>query len=346
MNSENYNFWQPPLYYILGGFTARLFSATIDSLSFSQALRVVSLLFTTVGLIALYAELRKWKVNWLAAAAGSLLALTFTQILSAATRATTDSIAILAAVLSLTLVRRVLYDKNLSLLFPILATFLITSTKVLHALPLLAAALLIFLESFSGRLSSQRLRGFLISTSIPFVAAFVHIGWSTFQESRVPADWVNPVIGVNTTSFVGLPIREWLGTAFTGANVATQMWVPESYNEWFISFWQSISGPICIMLVLGAWLIFDRNDPYRSAAWITLIVALVWPSAVQLQAYLSFEMYFPQPSVRYGMTILGLVGGLSAMIAHRKRLTHLLIGLAVGGYLCSLLAVLGVFKAV
>jgi len=342
---ENYNYFQTPVYYFVAGMIARATVFFVGAQKFDTVLRYISSVLTALGLVLLYLVLRKWGVSQNSSLFGSILVLTFPNVLGSATRATPDSAAILAAVAAMFVAYRIVDQKRLGLVLPVGLTVVLTGVKTLSALPMLCLALYLLLSGLFGRLAVVRGRVVAVAFSIPLSFLVIYIGWSQYQSRYVPADWVTPVQGINTIPVEGSPLGEWLNSPVNGADLAAGGSFPSTVSPALLA-WLAL-GLACVSVVvsLGSWAVLDRNDPWRSVAFTLLIGVLVWPVLVQLQAYMGdVASYFPHPTPRYGLSLIGLIGAAFAMTADRRRAVPALIGVASLSFTLALGAVTGVLN--
>jgi hypothetical protein len=342
-NGENYNYWQPPTYYLFAGLTARLLTALFNGLTFDMALRAFGLFVTALGAILLYKELRAWNVARLASFSGTLLVVALPPIVSAATRATPDSAVILSAVVALYLVRRIFLEKKRGLVVPVVLTIFITSIKVVSALPLMSVALIVLINALWGALSRHRARSIALAVSMFFSFFLVHFSWSGYQSLYTPSDWVNPVLGVNQQPLTGSPLIKWFSTAFSGTEIVGGYYFPDSINKFFYGLADDLLNPVVVGIIVLGWLLLRDEGARRPVAWALLVGALAWPMAVQIQVFLSDGTYFPLVSTRYGISLLGLVGAVLAMVAERWRVSWPLLVLAIVEFALMFCAGIGGF---
>jgi hypothetical protein len=94
------------------------------------------------------------------------------------------------------------------------------------------------------------------------------------------------------------------------------------------------------LAVLG-WLMVDRTDKFMAVGICLLVGILVWPLAVQVQAWSTGHMYFPVMNARYGAPFLPIAAALGAMVATRRGVVPLYQMLAIGGCGLATMALLG-----
>ena len=343
---ENYNYFQTPVYYFVAGIAARAVTTISGESTFDTALRYVSSSFTAVGLILLYLMMLKWDVPRIAAFSASVTVLAFPNVLASATRATPDSAALLSAVAAVFVAYRVIQREKFGLSIPILLTALLTGMKTLSALPMLCLALYLFLSSLFGRLKGSKLPVLTVAASIPITFLVVYVGWSRYQDGFVPSGWVTPVQGINTTPVLGTPFGEWLNSPVNGADLAAGSSFPSTVGSSLVAWLTLGLGCLSVAVSLAGWMMIDRNDPWRSMTFTLLLGVAVWPTLVQLQAYIgSVPSFFPHPSPRYGLSLIGLVGVSLAMVATRRKALPALTIVAGTVYLLALGASLDVTGA-
>lgn len=339
---ENYNFSQTPLYYLVAGSLARAMTVVMGETNFDVAMRFISALVTALGLALLNSELRRWKVAPAFGFFAAVFVLTLPPVLASASRATPDCAAILSSVISLMILRRVVVEKKFGVTLPLFLTAILTGIKVLSALPVLCVSIVILFESIRGRLSEHRRQAMIVAFSVPLSFLTVYQGWSIYQSRRVPEGWTSPIAGVSGLPIVGAPFREWLSSVFIGTDMISGTWFPGFVDPWMLNLSLAIQLPVCIGLAAFGWLVMEKGSDWRLVGALLTVGALVWPWAVQMQAFVGSGDYFPRPSPRYGMSMLGVLGAVAAMCASGRSIGKQ-FGAYVGVcYLISFLASTGV----
>lgn len=342
---ENYNYFQTPIYYLIAGSLARSVTALTGASNFDTVLRYFSSGFTAIGLVLLYSMMRKWGVQKRAAFFASILVLTFPNVLGSATRVTPDSVAVLSAVAVVFSAHRVLEQHRFGVVIPALLTVVLTGMKALGALPMLCLALYLLLSGLFGRLRAWRPRALGVAFVIPVSFVVVYGAWSKYQGRYVPAGWVTPVQGINTTPVLGSPFGEWLNSPVNGADLAAGGSFPSTVSAPLLAWLALGLGCLSVVGSLAAWIMLDRKDPWRSVAFTLLIGVMLWPVLVQIQAFMGdVPSFFPHVSPRYGVSLIGLLGVSLGMVAVRREVVSVLAAVSGMSYLLALGAALGILS--
>lgn len=340
----NYNSGHPPLYYAVTGVIARAVDAVVPGFAFVTAGRVVSLGWLVAGMVVLYAALRRWRVPWQYAAPAVALLPAFPSLLSAATTINPDAAAVLGGALALWVLARVVVDGKTGWVVPVALTVLVTGTKVMNALALLAvAAVLLGVALWARPPGALRRRTAALALSIPAAVGAVFVAWGAFQDSRAVAGWVSPIDGVSNRPIEGLPFDEWAATFFVGFNLTEGYYLHPSVNLAVAVVWLSALTPLAVSAPFLGVAGLDRTDPWWLIGAATMTGVLVYPTVVQLQVFANSggTDFFPVVIARYGISLLPLVVACLAAVAARRRLAVPLWAIAGVGWAVMMLAVSG-----
>ncbi|HEX5492938.1 MAG TPA: hypothetical protein VFX70_00005, partial [Mycobacteriales bacterium] len=181
---ENYNFGHPPLYYAITGVIARLADAAVPGGHFVTAARLVGIGWLWAGAMALFLAIRAFGVPARYATAGAALLPLVPGVLYASSTVTNDAAAAVSGGVALLVLARILVRGRAGWLVPAVATFGVTATKVLNALPLLVvAAVLSVLAVVAWRRDGDQIRArALLKVVLGIGAGFVLVyqGWALF----------------------------------------------------------------------------------------------------------------------------------------------------------------------
>jgi hypothetical protein len=340
---ENYNSMHPPTYYLLTGLAARAIDAVLPA-SFVTSARLVGLAWLLAGMAVLYLALRRLGATRPYAALGVAALPLIPTVLHASSTVSNDAPAVLAGALALLVLARVVVEERTGLLVPAAATALVTSTKVLNALPLLVVAALFALRAVlqwrrGERLAARRL--VLLAGAIVVAFLVVYQGWSLFQAGRGPADWVNPIRNLSGRPVHGLPFDELLSTSFTGFPLTSQFYLQPDINGSWVAVWNRL---LTALVVASPFVVLALSKPW-SPAWTvgagTLAGMLLYPLAVEVQVYLWSQLYFPSVLVRYGMTLIPWALAGLVLVASTRKALRTSVALTAGGAALMLATVTG-----
>lgn len=338
---QDYNFGHPPLYYLLTGVFARVANAPFGGMHFITFARITGAIWLFAAMIVLYLALRRFGTRWQFALCAGLLLPCMPSLMYASATVTNDAAAALGGSVAILVAARVFVDRKLGWVLPGVLTALITATKVLNALPLLALAVLLLVLAWqTRRIDLQRARSYLyISVSSIVGAMIVYFGWSTFQKHRGVAHWVNPIQSVSSQPIKGLPFDELFGTSFSSSNVLSSAYLPPQLANNWSTVLVRLAGVLSIAAV-GALLIrHDRWTPRFVLGAIAALGCLTYPWAVELQSYFGNHphRYFPEVVPRYGLSFATVLVAAIAVAADDRNLRKNLFGftaaaLAIGAY--------------
>ena len=305
-NADQYNFAHPPAYYALVGVPARIVEATTP-LSFTDAARLTGAPWLAGGMFMLFVALRRWRVDPAISMVAPLIVLTFPRVLHAATTVNPDAVAPLAGALALWLAARIFLEDNRDWVLPAVMVGAVGLTKVITTIPFVALAILVLARAIRDqgirKLSWQQWwspAASALAIVIPYLA------WQAFQASRGDASWENPLVGINTRDVLGLPGSEWIETLFIGFNLASDYYVQPPLDISALVAWTRLLNVLVIGAMMATVVAFVKEPARRSVGWLLGVGMVLYPLAVQVQAYFntSVPQYFPNPTGRYGMALV------------------------------------------
>jgi len=327
--ADQYNFSHPPLYYAMVGLPARAVDA-VTPLNFVDAARLSGIAWLAAGMFMLYVALRRWRVDPAVAMVAPLLLVSFPRVLHASTTVNPDATAPIAGALALWLAARIFLEDDHHWLLPVVLTGLVGMTKFITTIPFVALAIL----AIARALRDHGLRGLRRAHWVlPFaVAASIllpYVAWALFQTSRGDPSWENPLVGINTRDVLGLPGSEWIETLFIGFNLASDYYVQPPLDIALLVAWTTLLNVLVIGAMMATVVAFVKEPARRSLGWLLGVGAVLYPLAVQIQAYMntSVPQYFPNPTGRYGLALIpGAIACLvmAAIKAGYRRTVYLL----------------------
>lgn len=332
-DGENYNFPHPPLYYIAVGFPARALDAA-TGLNFVEAARLTGPIWLAAGMLMLYVALRRWRVDPAVSIVAPIILMTFPRVLHASTTVNPDAVAPLAGALAVWLAARLFLEDSRDWVLPAFFTALVGFTKFISVIPFVALAILTFARAMRDR-GVWGLRWSDWQQLIVVAAAVIvpYLAWSAFQAPRGNPWWLNPLVGINTRDVLGLPGSEWIETLFVGFNLASDYYIQPPLDIAILVMWTRLLNVLVIGALFATIVAFAKEPARRSLGWLLAVGAVMYPLAVQVQAYLSTSVpqYFPSPTGRYGMALVPGAVACLVMAATKAGYRRTLYVVAAGG---------------
>ena len=306
-DGQNYNFAHPPLYYVVVGFPARVLDAVVPGIDFVTAARLTGIGWLAGGMFMLYRALRRWRLDPAAALIAPLLLPVFPRVLHASTTVNPDAAAVLFGAAAVWLAAKIFVEDYAGWVLPAVLTALAGLTKTITAVPFIAIALLIVFRLVRD-LRIRRFHKADLAIPLGIVAAvLVPYGiWQLFQGGRGDPYWTNPLVGLNTRDVTGLPGSEWLETAFSGINLASEYYLQPPLDVALMVAWTRLLNVIVIGAVFAVIVACAKEPARRSLGWMVLAGVFIYPTIVQVQAYLNTAVpqYFPSVTGRYGLALI------------------------------------------
>lgn len=337
-NGENYNFPHPPVYYAIVGFPARALDAA-TSLNFVEAARLTGPIWLAAGMLMLYVALRRWKVDPAVSLIAPVILMSFPRVLHASTTVNPDAVAPLAGALAVWLAARLFLEDNSGWKLPALFTGIVGVTKFISVIPFVALALLGFARALRDRgLRGLTRRDFVHPAAIGLSILVPYFIWEAIQAPRGNPWWLNPLVGINTRDVTGLPGSEWIETLFVGFNLASDYYVQPPLDIALLVMWTRFLNVLVIGAMFATIVAFAKEPARRSLGWLLAAGAVLYPLAVQVQAYLSTSIpqYFPNPTGRYGLALVPGAVACLVMAATKAGYRRLLYLIAVAGLIVGI----------
>ncbi|WP_062316825.1 ArnT family glycosyltransferase [Demequina maris] len=336
---QQYNFSHPPLYYFAVGLPARAIDALVPALDFLTAARLLGVLWLGLGMFVMFVALRRWRIDPAAAIIAPLLLPAFPRVLHAVTTVNPDAATVLIGASAVWIAARIFVDDDVDWRLPALLAGVAGMTKTIAAIPFIAlGALLAFRMLRDWRRSRPRGRDAAIVGGMAGAILVPYAIWQAWQGTRGDPNWQNPLVGLNTRDVLGLPGSEWLETAFSGLNLASDYYLQEPLNVALMISWTRLLNFLVIGAIFGVIVACAKEPARRSLGWMVMAGTILYPTVVQMQAYLNTAVpqYFPNVTGRYGLALIpGAVACLviAAWKAGFRWLTYLLAtaGLVVLG---------------
>lgn len=308
---QNYNYGHPPLYYAVTGIAARVLSA-VSPYPFELTARWLGGVWLAGGMFALFLGLRRWRADPLLALVAPLLLPTFPRIFQSTIAVNPDAAGALAGGLALWFAGRIIVDREAPWKSLAAWTLAISLIKVIAVVPFLALAILLAIKAVRRtHTRKDALRYGMAAALIVAVVGATYLSWQAFQSGRGAADYVNPVVGVNTRDVSGLPFSEWFGSVFSGMGLASDYDIEANFNIAALAGWTQILNVIVIGSGFAVIVSFAKWSARKSPGWMLVIGSLLYPLAVQIQTYTAnaVPQYFPVVTNRYGLSLIPVAVG-------------------------------------
>lgn len=332
-DADQYNFSHPPLYYVTVGLPARAVAA-VTPLNFVEAGRLTGILWLGAGMFMLYVALRRWRVDPAVAMVAPLILVSFPRVLHASTTINPDATATLGGALALWLAAKIFLEDDHGWLLPVVFTGLIGMLKFINTIPFVALAFL----AIARALRDYGIRGLRRAHWVlPLAAAasiiIPYVVWALFQAPRGDMSWQNPLVGINTRDVLGLPGSEWIETLFIGFNLASDYYVQPPMDIALLVAWTRLLNVLVIGAMMAMVVAFAKEPARRSLGWLLGTGAVLYPLAVQIQAYMSTSVpqYFPNPTGRYGLALIPGAIACLVMAAIKAGYRRMIYVLALSG---------------
>jgi hypothetical protein len=328
-DGENYNFSHPPLYYAVVGLPARAVAAATP-LDFVEAARLSGIVWLASGMFMLFVALRRWRVDPAVAMVAPMLLISFPRVLHASTTVNPDAVAPLAGAVALWLAARVFLEQSRDWVLPTVFIGLVGLTKFITTIPFIALAVLVVMRAVRDKgLRGLRHHDAVLPMAMAAALLVPYVLWEAMQAGRGDPDWANPLVGINTRDVLGLPGSEWIETLFVGFNLASDYYIQPPLDIALLIAWTRLLNMLVIGAMLATVVAFAKEPERRSLGWLLGIGAVLYPLAVQIQAYgnTTIPQYFPNPTGRYGLALIpGAIACLvmAATKAGYRRATYVL----------------------
>lgn len=344
---QQYNYFHPPLYYLVTGVLARGINGVFPAISFSHAARMLSIVWMVIGNIAFFLVLRTWNLKWKYRLSVVALVPFIPVFLNSGTAVTNDAPSLLCGAAALWVAGKILVERT-SVYFPaIIIIFLCGNIKGTLVFPFLAmAAVLVLLGIYvychkdidNGR--RYFIHGWVIGLTALFSVAF----FTFIQNMRGDSSVQSAVSGQNTDPPVGTPFGEfaktvmsWLNLADGGDNLRQGMENGLGYSIWLV----------VLVLLIGsaAVVLYLQDDGYseHTYLWIlTLFGLFLYPTMVQVREYLNSGELFYDVSGRYGLAFLPLVLCCWGLVLQNRKDKVLTISIPVMGMVLSFISILSI----
>ena len=348
VGQQVYTFGDPPVYYLITGYLDRLISPLVPGThNFITIGRAIGAAWLFAAMLTLYGAMRKFRVAWPYAFAAAALVPVCPGVLASTSEITSDTPAALCGALGVYMLARIIVDKKLGFVLPLLVTLFTTGTKVLNGMPMLVVGGTAFFLAIAALRRKERdkaVRLLLITLATGFAFVLVFVGWSAFQDHRGVANWVNPNRG-DGVPLTGSPAGDFLSSTFgIFGHLTTNFWLQPQINGETVVIWATLLG----VLFVAAPLMIMVAGHSRSEGWIlglgTFLGITAVTFAVQAQTYQANDEYFVSVAPRYALAFLPWTIACLVLVASRRRMRWSIVTLTSVGLAVMLLAETGLFS--
>ncbi|MGO1509097.1 MAG: hypothetical protein ACTHW4_00855 [Actinomycetales bacterium] len=330
---QNYNAFHPPVYYLTPAVTG--LAAQAVGLDFTTGARLANAAWLTVGMVAVYAAMRTWRLPrpWAFSAGAALLA--FKPVIISGWQVTNDAPAMLVGAGALWVLGRWALHGRIGWVWPTAIALLAASTKVMSSVAILAVVGTIALLAVADvRRRDWRTLGRRAATVLAPVAvvAACLTAWDRFQAGRGSSSWDNPLYGISTRPVEGSPWDEVMPTLLDAFGLIKNSQLPGELGGWQIDvvtavWWVLLTAaPFMVLVAYGA----GRSERLLG---LTAIAGTIGAGIiVQTQEILSNDHAFRLISGRYAITLLPITVAAFMLPMYRRGFgiaVHVLVGLSV-----------------
>lgn len=306
-DGQQYNFSHPPLYYTVVGVPARVLDALVPGIDFIAAARLLGVLWLAGGMFLMFVALRRWRVDPVAAVLAPLLLPAFPRVLHAVTTVNPDAATVVIGAAAVWLAARILVDDAPDWRVAAALAGAAGLTKTIATVPFIALGALLAFRMLRDWRRGRPRRGD-VGVVLGMAAAILvpYLAWQSWQGGRGDASWQNPLVGLNSRDVLGLPGSEWIETVFAGFNLASEYYLQPPLDVALMISWTRLLNVLVIGAVFAVIVACAKEPARRSLGWMVLAGVILFPTVVQMQAYLSTAVpqYFPNVTGRYGLALV------------------------------------------
>lgn len=328
-DGQQYNFSHPPVFYAAVGLPGRALAEATGT-DFITAVRLLGVGWLAGGMMMMFVALRRWRVDPAAAIIAPLLLPAFPRVLHAVTTVNPDAATVVLGAAAVWLAARVFVDDDADWRVAALLAGAAGLLKTITAIPFIAlGALLVFRMLRDWRRGRPRGRDIALVASMAGAILVPYVAWQAWQGGRGDPGWQNPLVGLNTRDVLGLPGSEWVETIFTGFDLASDYYLQPPLDVALMVSWTRLLNVLLIGAVFAVVVACAKEPARRSLGWMALAGMALFPTVVQIQAYLSTAVpqYFPHVTGRYGLSLIPVAVAcivIAAWKAGFRRLVYLL----------------------
>lgn len=336
-----YNYIHPPVYYAITGFSARLISHILPSISFIHAARLIEIVWIIAGIILCYLALKSWGIRKLYALSAAAIIPYIPVISSTGSAVNNDAPALACGAAILWSMARV-YRHNRIDCAPVIFALLFCMMKGTFAFGFFGFAIILFIFSIAKVFIGDRrsgIDGILVSCGTAAAALLCVVGWSRFQALRGTSSWVNPNLA-SKTPVTGSPIVQLMTTFLSGLNLAQFDGLRGLESQPSSVMWIALLSVILTGAVAFLYFQHDNDLAHSLLLATTALTMLLFPTFIQLREYLSNGHIIPTISARYGLYIIPLVLCCWGLTIQQRRSRILAICIPLFAIACTFYAVL------
>ncbi|WP_182353753.1 glycosyltransferase family 39 protein [Flaviflexus huanghaiensis] len=340
---ENYNAFHPPLYFAFAGLIGQAFDDA--GADFTDGARTASAILATAGAAALYLAVRQWGVGRRNSAGATLVAMSAPALAQSAAIVHNDAISMLAGAAAVWIATRIFKDGRFGWLLPLIITALISSTRTMSVVAILAVGVLAFAIALRGDERWRRVKPSLAiaaGTMVPYVL------WTAFQNSRRPEDYVPAITGLSTEPFDAGSVPTVLNSIIGGGapwgltSPAGDWYLHPDLDSGLLTVWSWVLYAVfLILLPVAFYIAMTSQSPIRHLAILVLVLPAFTALIVQAREILSNDAHFRAISGRYSITAVPLYAAFLGVLFERHGETlrsWLLLGVGTAGFSALLLS--------
>lgn len=339
---ENYNAWQPPLFFLAVALMTKV-GTYLTALDTVVLMRVSCALLASTGVCALFLVMRYWRVPvGLAAGLSASIVATPAYALTSSTVSTDAPFLLVGSMVMWVLGREVIQGRS-SYKLAFVVGAVSAGIKTISASAILIVSVILALTGMV-RLRRGESSGWRPIVSVLAAGAGVFLAsiiWTRYVVAHTPANWENPLLGAST-ELLGpgeLPFAAWLGTSTRVFGFGAGYWeenVLSTYPGRFASGLVTIaltSAPLVALVKL--------RGAKRLLTWTALAGPVMVALIVEIQAWVRESAYFGIVSSRYGATLIAATMlALACSMSGEDKTTRFWV--AVSGWTVAVLTVVDV----
>lgn len=335
LGGENYNTFHPPVYFAFAGLVGK--AAGSVGMDFTDGARIASAIIAALGVAWLYYAIRQWDLPKDVAAGGTLLAMSTPLMGEAAGIVHNDAAAMASGAAAVWLAARIFKQRNGGIVAPFAVTAVISLTRTMSVVAILGVGLIAGIIALLRWQQPIRRVALGPALAVGLATAISYIGWTAFQKSLVPEDYVPSVTGISTEPYG--PGKTW---AVIATFVHRGPWgLVSPSGDWYLhasldsslmTAWSWILYALFLAALVAVPLVLyrgsDRSKRVLALAVVTL--PLLTSAIVQIRELVSNAAYFRYVPGRYAITAIPVYSAALAAVGAEKNLGRAF--LVLGGF--------------
>ena len=341
---ENYNAFHPPLYFAFAGLIGQAFDGA--GADFTDGARTASAILAAAGAAAAYLAVRQWGVGRRNSAGATFVAMSAPALAQSAAIVHNDAASMLAGAAAVWIGARIFRHGNRGWLLPLIVTTLISSTRTMSVVAILAVGVLSFVVALRGDDRWRRVKPSLAiaaGTMVPYVL------WTAFQNSRRPDDYVPAITGLSTEPFDAGSLPTVVNSIVGGGapwgltSPAGDWYLHPDLDSGLLTAWSWVLYAVFLVLLpVALYVAIKGRADIRHLAILVLLLPAFTALIVQAREILSNDAHFRAISGRYSITAVPMYAAFLGVLSERHTgellRNWLLLGFGTAGFTALLLS--------